>query len=307
MQMNNQAENEKAESESGSASGSAKPNWHGPSWKTQCSIRHMKTSSFSGTMFMTVLAAAGLSALAGYAESPKATPAPAETYLRDVLPIFAGKCARCHNQQSMLGNWLDYKTAFGDRHEIERRVWDSWKGHYYKQTMPAGNGPEALSLTEQEREVIKEWVDSGAPCGSPAAETAPSSRPDRLEKGKHLFATVCAACHQATGLGIPEKFPPLAGSDFLNADKDRAIKILLHGRQGAITVNGKTFINSMPSLPLSDSDIASALTYVYSSFGNSGKDVTTSEVKAMRAEKEEANPAQPTVVAHNATEPSPFE
>ena len=273
----------------------------------------MKTSSFNGKILASVLAVAGFGPLAGYAQQSFPAPAPApaaeanSTYLRDVLPIFAGKCARCHNQQSMLGNWLDYKAAFNDRREIRRRVWDSWKGHYYKQTMPAGNGPEALSLSAEERALIKEWVDSGAACGSPAAETNPSSKPERLEKGKRLFATVCAACHQSTGMGIPDKFPPLAGSDFLNADKNRAIKILLHGRQGEITVNGRKFNNSMPSFPLSDDEIASALTFVYSTFGNSGKDVTATEVKTMRAEKEEATPAQPAVVAHNATEQSPFE
>lgn len=284
----------------------------------------MKTSSFDVRIVAvaSVLAAAGLGALAGQPQQSAAAQSAAgvaisapnspiaeanSTYLRDVLPIFAGKCARCHNQQSVLGNWLDYKTAFGDRREIRRRVWDSWKGHYYKQTMPAGNSPESLSLSEEERAVIKEWVDSGAACGSPAAETSPGSKPERLEKGKRLFATVCSACHQKTGLGVPDKFPPLAGSDFLNADKDRAIKILLHGRQGQITVNGKTFNNSMPSFPLGDDDIASALTFVYSSFGNSGKDVTAAEVKALRAAKEDPASAQPTVVAHNSQESSPFE
>jgi len=84
---------------------------------------------------------------------------------------------------------------------------------------------------------------------------------------------VCAACHQSSGEGIPNKFPPLAGSDFLNADKKRAIKILIRGRQGEIVVKGQKYNNSMPLFPLSDEEIASALTFVYSSLGNSGKDV----------------------------------
>lgn len=251
--------------------------------------------------------------LAGRAEpgapAPNSAASPADqaysTYLRDVLPIFVGKCARCHNQQSVLGNWLDYKTAFEDRREIRRRVWDSWKGHYYKQTMPAGSGPESQTLSEEERALIRQWVDSGAACGTPAVETTPASKPERMEKGKKLFAVVCAACHQTNGQGIPQKFPPLAGSDFLNADKNRAIKILLHGRQGEITVNGQRFNNSMPSFPLGDDDIASALTFVYNSFGNSGKEVTPAEVKALRADQEA--PSQPTVVAHSAPDQSPFE
>lgn len=229
------------------------------------------------------------------------------TYLRDVLPIFMGKCARCHNQQSILGNWLDYRTAFGDRQEIKRRVWDSWRGHYYKQTMPAGNGPEAESLAEAERAVIKQWVDAGGVYGVPATQEIPSSKPERIEQGKRVFAAVCTPCHQPTGLGLAGKFPPLAGSDFLNGNKDRAIKILLHGRQGEIVVNGQKFNNSMPSFPLSDADIASALTFVYNSFGNSGKDVTPAEVKALRAQPEDAVPVSAKEIAHASSEPSPFE
>lgn len=271
----------------------------------------MKTFLLGKTLrVVSTLAVASLSSFPGFAQQAPSAPAAAaaanSTYLRDILPIFAGKCSRCHNQQSVLGNWLDYKTAFGDRREIRRRVWDAWKGHYYKQPMPAGNSPESIALTDEERTLIREWVDTGAVCGTPSAETSPSSRPERLEKGKRLFAIVCSACHQPNGLGLPDKFPPLAGSDFLNADKNRAIKVLLHGRQGPITVNGQTFNNSMPSFPLSDEDIASALTFVYNSFGNSGKDVTATEVKAMRAQKEDPASNQPSIVAHNA-EQSPFE
>ena len=51
------------------------------------------------------------------------------TYLRDVLPIIMGKCSRCHNEQAkFVYNWLDYRTAFADRWEIKRRVWDAWGG-----------------------------------------------------------------------------------------------------------------------------------------------------------------------------------
>jgi len=56
----------------------------------------------------------------------------APTFLGDVLPIFMGKCARCHNDQTrFLYNWMDYKTAYKKRSEIKKRVWDSWKQAYY--------------------------------------------------------------------------------------------------------------------------------------------------------------------------------
>ena len=210
------------------------------------------------------------------------------TYLGDIQPIFMGDCARCHNQQSrFVYNWLDYKTAFADRWEIKRRVWDSWKGDYYKEPMPIANSPESLALTDEQRAMIKNWVENGGPVGEPRPQAqggAPQSKDEKIAVGKRLF-TSCAACHQPTGKGIPNVFPPLAGSDFLNADKNRAIGIVIHGRHGEVVVNGLKFNNSMPSFPLSDQDIAAVLTFVYNSFGNSGVEVTPEEVKSVRAQQ----------------------
>src|SRR6185312_4482660 len=38
---------------------------------------------------------------------------------------------------------------------------------------------------------------------------------DRFKDGHALFESNCSSCHQATGLGLPGSFPPLAKSDFL--------------------------------------------------------------------------------------------
>jgi len=213
------------------------------------------------------------------------------TYARDIMPILMGKCIRCHNDQTrFLDNWLDYKAAFGERREIKRRVWNSWKGEYFKQPMPTVNSPESEVMTEEERQMIRDWVDQGAVYGVPPIESNPRTKTERIELGKRLFNTICAACHQPSGQGIPNRFPPLAGSDFLNSDKKRAIEVLLNGLQGEVVVNGQKFNNSMPLFPFSDGDIAAALTYVYSSFGNSAQDVTPEEVKALRGHTEGINP-----------------
>jgi mono/diheme cytochrome c family protein len=188
-----------------------------------------------------------------------------------------------------MSNWLDYKTAFADRREIKRRVWDAWQGRYFKQPMPAGFSPELQAITDEERLTIKHWVEAGAPRGMPPTNASPESRTERIELGRRLFTTVCSACHQPGGQGIPNRFPPLARSDFLNADKNRAIGVLLRGLQGEVVVNGQKFNNSMPSFPLGDGEIASALTFVYSSFGNSGQDVTPEEVKALRGARDSAS------------------
>ncbi|HLZ54374.1 MAG TPA: c-type cytochrome [Verrucomicrobiae bacterium] len=209
----------------------------------------------------------------------------APTYLRDIQPIFMGNCSRCHNQQSrFVYDWLDYKTAYTDRWEIRRRIWDSWKGTYYKEAMPVANSPESLALSEEERATIVKWVDNGGLRGVPPPPGVAKSKTERIDMGKRLFTSVCAACHQPTGRGLPNVFPPLAGSDFLNADKNRAIQTVIFGRQGEVVVNGLKFNNSMPSFPLTDQDIANVLTFVYNSFGNSGLEVTPAEVKSLRSQ-----------------------
>ena len=59
----------------------------------------------------------------------------------------------------------------------------------------------------------------------------------------------------------------------------------MFGLSGPITVNGVEYNGVMPSLGhLPDEDLAAALTYVFSSWGNSGAAVSVEEVAALRAE-----------------------
>ncbi len=104
------------------------------------------------------------------------------------------------------------------------------------------------------------------------------------QQGKVLFETHCVACHQVNGQGLPGAFPPLAGSDYLLADKQRAIGIPLNGLKGKITVNGKTFNAVMPSFSyLKDDQIAHILTYVMNAWGNQGEVVTAEDVAKVRS------------------------
>ncbi len=104
-----------------------------------------------------------------------------------------------------------------------------------------------------------------------------------VNAGKATYTKVCAACHQATGVGLPGAFPPLAKSDYLNKDAKRAITTVLKGLTGKVTVNGKEFNAAMPAQAnLTDKEIADVLTYVYASWGNSKKKITPAMVKAQR-------------------------
>ena len=106
----------------------------------------------------------------------------------------------------------------------------------------------------------------------------------QIEKGKQVYMGLCFACHQPDGKGLPGAFPPLAGSDFLKADRDRAVRIVLKGLTGPVTVNGQTINRAMPpqEAVLTDAQIADVLTYVTNSWGNSGEVFRADQVKAIR-------------------------
>ena len=97
----------------------------------------------------------------------------------------------------------------------------------------------------------------------------------------------CAVCHQATGLGLPGSFPPLAGSEWATAANAAVpIRVVLRGLQGAVTVKGQKFNSAMPAYgtnqPLSDAEVAAVLTYVRSAWGNTASAVTPEQVAAER-------------------------
>lgn len=117
-------------------------------------------------------------------------------------------------------------------------------------------------------------------------EPAAKNKAERMKRGEVVYNTNCAACHQPNGVGIPNAFPPLAKSDFLNADKFRAIKTVTGGLQGKVIVNGSEYNGVMPAWSLSDEDVANVLTFVYGKWGNSAKEVTPAEVKANRVKSQ---------------------
>ena len=85
-------------------------------------------------------------------------------------------------------------------------------------------------------------------------------------------------CHQPDGKGVPNAFPPLANSDYLNADHARAASIVANGLSGKITVNGNQYESVMPAIALSDQQIANVITYTLNSFGNKGGQLSADDV-----------------------------
>jgi len=108
------------------------------------------------------------------------------------------------------------------------------------------------------------------------------SKEELIAFGKTVFTSSCQACHQADGKGLPNVFPPLAQSDYLMKDKNRAIATVINGLKGEVTVNGKKYNNIMPPQTFDDVQISAVLTYVRNSFGNKSDIVTPQEVEKVR-------------------------
>lgn len=101
--------------------------------------------------------------------------------------------------------------------------------------------------------------------------------------GRASFAAKCAACHQATGLGVPGVFPPLAGSEWVLGNERVLINIVLHGVAGEMEVKGARYSGAMlPFASSGDAEIAAVLTYIRSDWGNRAAPVAASTVQAVR-------------------------
>ena len=112
---------------------------------------------------------------------------------------------------------------------------------------------------------------------------AATNREERINMGKVVYTSICVACHQPEGQGIPHAFPPLGKSDYLNADPKRAISTVIHGLSGKVVVNGDSYESIMPLLGLNDEQVANVLTYVYSQWENNGTEILPDMVKEVRA------------------------
>jgi cytochrome c oxidase subunit 2 len=99
--------------------------------------------------------------------------------------------------------------------------------------------------------------------------------PELNARGEKVYATYCAACHQATGKGLPPAFPALDGSKIATGDKAVHIDRVLNGKAGTAMA---PFAKQ-----LSDTDIAAVVTYERNAWGNkTGDMVQPAEVKAAR-------------------------
>jgi len=101
---------------------------------------------------------------------------------------------------------------------------------------------------------------------------------DLVARGEKVFLANCAACHQPNGKGVPGTFPALDGSPVVNGPVAAQISTELNGvmRDGKPTA-------MVGFKQLSDTDLASVITYTRNSWGNhTGDAVQPSAIRAAR-------------------------
>ncbi len=101
-------------------------------------------------------------------------------------------------------------------------------------------------------------------------------------EGAKIFKVKCVVCHQVTGEGLPGAFPPLKNSDYLLADKKRAVAQVLNGSNEAMVVNGQTYTVPMPPQVESLEEAVQVINYVLNAWGNKGGTITLDEVKDIK-------------------------
>jgi mono/diheme cytochrome c family protein len=178
----------------------------------------------------------------------------------------------------------------------------------------AANSPEnrdtilkGLAKTDSKSKTVKlVWLEKSPPKlklpadlekrlvwpGKPGAPTPPVIKPltaeqtALFEKGKTIYATLCAACHQPHGFGLDGLAPPLVDSEWVLGNTDVLARIVMHGLAGPVKVSGRTYNLAMPPLPqLTDEDIAGVLTYIRREWEHTASAVETKTVTSIREQE----------------------
>ena len=122
-----------------------------------------------------------------------------------------------------------------------------------------------------------EWLVAMKAEAAAAASSADRewSMEDLMARGETVYQANCAACHGATGAGIPGAFPAMTGSPVVIGDAAGHLDIVVNGKAGTAMAAFKAQLN--------DVDIAAVITFERNSFGNSvGDTVQPSTIKNAR-------------------------
>jgi hypothetical protein len=104
-----------------------------------------------------------------------------------------------------------------------------------------------------------------------------------MSKGESLYTLYCRSCHQKTGGGDGNRYPPLIQSEWVKGDINTLIGIAMKGMKGPMTVSGREYNNVMPSFSfIKDEEMALVLTYVRNQMSFKNDSITVQQVADYR-------------------------
>jgi cytochrome c oxidase subunit 2 len=139
------------------------------------------------------------------------------------------------------------------------------------------HGYMPIVIEARTQEDYDKWVEDQKQSAADAllASKTQMTFEELMKKGETVYKTVCVACHQANGQGLPPAFPALKGGKIALGPVADHIHMVLHGKTGtAMQAFGAQ---------LHDVDLAAVITYERNAWGNNTKDIVQpADIKAAR-------------------------
>lgn len=134
--------------------------------------------------------------------------------------------------------------------------------------------------------ILVMYACEGGHSNTTASKSSGSTIGDKKEAkvdGKTVYNKHCMECHQENGEGIPNIYPTLKNAEWVGADKDHLIEILINGMTKQIVVNGIEYEDEMPKADyLTNKEIAAVLNYIRTHFAGINAPITDVDVARTR-------------------------
>jgi cytochrome c oxidase subunit 2 len=146
------------------------------------------------------------------------------------------------------------------RNALGNKVGDEIQPKAIQEMMPEGAGAAPAA-------------EAPAPQAKAQPASAQMTKDELTARGKEVYESNCASCHQAEGQGMPPTFPALTGSSVVTGDIKAQVELMMNGK-GMMPAFGKT---------LSATDFAAVVTYTRNGLGNAVNDsIQPKEIEAMQ-------------------------
>jgi cytochrome c oxidase subunit 2 len=149
----------------------------------------------------------------------------------------------------------------------ERNAWGNNTGDAVQaadvKVVTDGGAANATSEAKVDVEKVVEKVVEAKPAED---LTKVYSKDELMSMGETVYNTACAACHQATGLGLPPAFPALKGGAITTGDKAAHINMVLNGSK-------KNPAMAAFASQLTKTQIAAVITFERNAWGNNTGDL----------------------------------